>query len=124
METKKITCVICPIGCDIEVDIDNKNISQIRNNKCKRGYDYASAEVLNPVRILTSTVKIGKKNGIKNRLAVKSDKPIPKTLLLDCMKVIKNTEISKPVKMGDIIISDILGTGADIIATRTMEYNF
>ncbi|MDF2686135.1 MAG: hypothetical protein K0S55_1316 [Clostridia bacterium] len=121
METKTITCVTCPIGCDIEVDIENNKISEIRNNKCKRGYTYASAEVLNPVRILTSTIKFGKDSSIKKRLAVKSNIPVPKTMLLDCMQIIKKTEVNKSVKMGDVIISNILNTGADIIATRSME---
>lgn len=120
METKIVTCVICPIGCNIEVDIENNEVLNVRNNKCKRGISYASAEVINPVRILTSTVKFDKDNGA-TRLAVKSSKPIPKTQLLNCMKIIKQTEIKKAVKMGDIIILNILGTGADIIATRTMD---
>jgi len=119
MITKKVTCVICPVGCEISVDMDENNkILTISGNKCKRGYKYASTEVINPERILTSTVVIESEK-IK-RLAVKSEKPISKTILADCMVLINNASVKTPVKMGDVIIKNILNSGVDIVASRTV----
>lgn len=116
MKTQTVTCVTCPVGCEITVEYEGDKIISVKNNKCKRGYDYASAEVINPVRILTSTVKL---EGMKSRrLAVRSAKPVPKSKLMDCMTVINRAVVTKPVKMGDVIIPDILGTGSDIIASE------
>ena len=114
MNSHTVTCVICPVGCEITVDYEGTNVIEVKGNKCKRGYDYASAEVVNPVRILTTTVKL---KGLGHaRLAVRSSKPVPKTMLMQCMEEINKVTLTVPAKMGDIIIPDILGTGADIIA--------
>lgn len=120
MQTTKVTCVICPVGCTIEVDhekIDGKEtVIEVRNNKCPRGYKYASAEVINPERVLTSTVRLV--GGSAARLSVKSEKPVPKTSLFDCMKEIRRGSVASPVRMGDVIIKNVAGTGVDIIATH------
>lgn len=114
MNSQTITCVICPVGCEITVDYEGSNVLEVKGNKCKRGFEYASAEVISPVRILTTTVKL---KGLGHaRLAVRSSKPVPKTLLKSCMEEINKITLSIPAKMGDVIIHDILGTGVDIIA--------
>ncbi len=120
METGLVTCVVCPKGCSISVDytIENneKVISAVRGNSCKRGLSYASSEVIHPERVLSSTVRI--KNSTLHLLPVRSASPLPKELLFEAMKVIKNTEVSSPVKMGDVIIHNIAGSGIDMIACR------
>ncbi len=120
MQTTKVTCVICPVGCEIEVDHDIVDgvhtVIEVRNNKCPRGRKYASAEVINPERVLTSTVKL--LGGESSRLSVKSESPVPKSSLFDCMKEIKKTSVSSPVIMGDVIIENVAGTGINIIATH------
>lgn len=112
----QMTCVACPIGCQLTVEHTKDEIISITGNSCKRGITYAQTEIKSPTRTLTSTVKV--KDGFLPVVPVKSDKPIPKSLLLNCMKVINSTELKSPVKIGDIIISDILGTGVNIIATN------
>ena len=119
METKKVTCVICPVGCEIEVDVDNNEVIEVRNNKCKRGQVYASAEVIHPERILTTTVKVA--GGTVSRVAVKSERPIPKELMFDCMKKINTVVMNAPVRMSDVVVENILGTGVNIIATRNAD---
>lgn len=117
-ETHYITCVVCPLGCNLTVSLINGQIVNLKGNNCKRGYNYALAEITNPVRVLTTTVKI--KGASFPLMPVKSDIPIPKKMLFDCMKVINCVELSVPAKLGDIIIKNILNTGANIVATRTL----
>lgn len=119
MITKEITCTVCPRGCTVTVEADGSQIKSISGYGCKRGEAYAAAEYTNPVRLLTSTMKVeGKANEL---LPVRSAKPVPKAKLFDCMEVIKKTAVTLPVKSGDVLIADICGTGTDIIASKSME---
>lgn len=115
MIEKEIICTVCPLGCHIQVKGEKESVNSIEGNGCKRGYEYACAEFLNPVRILTTTVKT---NSLKNPLiAVRSRKPIPKDKIMQCMKEIKKISIFLPVKPYDVIIQNICETGIDIVAT-------
>ncbi|HYE83747.1 MAG TPA: DUF1667 domain-containing protein [Clostridia bacterium] len=120
MGKKTVTCTICPIGCSIEVSGDKSSASGylISGNSCKRGEGYAIAEVTNPTRVLTSTMKL-KDSGLK-RLPVRTDKPIPKEMIFACMKEINSIEVDSPIKLGAIVIKDILSTGANVISSRTV----
>lgn len=115
MAEKNITCIVCPQGCDISVEGDGKEIRSMKGHNCKRGETYASAEFIHPVRILTSTVKV--KGGTIPIVAVRTEKPIPKELLFRGMEEIRKAEAAVPVKRGDVIIPDILGTGVNLVAT-------
>lgn len=113
--TKEIICTVCPIGCHITVEGDGDHISSIEGYTCKRGETYASAEFAHPVRILTTTVKT---NQVKTPvIAVRSEKPIPKEKIMDCMKALRECQVTAPVHTYDIIIEDICGTGVNIVAT-------
>ena len=115
---KEIICTVCPRGCNIVVDGDGQNVTEINGQGCNRGITYAQAEYSNPVRILTTTVKIvGKDNDL---LPVRSNQPIPKGKLLECMEVIKKAQVKLPVKMHEVIIENICDTGADIVATKPL----
>lgn len=118
MGLNKIICTICPKGCSINVEADNGQITGISGYACKRGMDYALTECINPVRTLTTTVKV--RGGVHPVLSVKSEKPVPKELLLKCVNEINKYTIEAPVRIGDIIIPDILGTGISIKATGNM----
>lgn len=113
---RELTCIICPKGCNIKVEIENGEIKNIEGNTCKRGYDYAMSEVTNPVRTITSTIKL--ENG--QMVPVKTDKPIPKELIFKCMEEINKKIAKSPVKIGDILIENVLETGSNIIATKTI----
>lgn len=115
--TKSITCVACPLGCPISIELSDKNeIISVSGNTCKRGDTYARTELTNPTRSLTSTVKL--KGGHLSVVPVKSSAPLPKDKLFECMRLINSVEVESPVKIGDIIISNILETGIDILATN------
>ena len=116
---KEIICTVCPRGCHIQVEGEGDKILSVEGQGCKRGLEYASAEFAHPVRILTTTVKLA---GVQNDLLpVRSNKPLPKEKLFECMEVIRATEVSAPVKRYDVIISNICGCGVDIVATKTLE---
>ena len=114
---KKIICVACPMGCGVTVDIaDNGEILSVTGNTCKRGDAYARTECTNPVRSLATTVKVN--GGLYNVVPCKSAGALPKEKIMECMKIINNASVDAPVKLGDILVSDILGTGIDIVATN------
>ena len=115
---KEIICTVCPRGCSVTVEGDENEIKSIEGYSCKRGMEFAASEFLDPVRILTTLVKI---EGIENDLLpVRSDKPIPKTSIFDCMKVIKNATVRRPIKRYDVVVADICNTGANIVATKSI----
>ena len=115
---KEIICTVCPRGCHIQVEGDGEKILSVEGHSCKRGLEYANTEFAHPVRILTTTVKMaGQQNDL---LPVRSNKPLPKEKLLDCMAVIRAAEVKLPVSRYDVVIADICGTGVDIVATKTV----
>ena len=115
-----MTCIVCPQGCKLTLRInEDTNEIEVFNNRCNRGLEYAKKELTNPTRYLTATVGI--KNGLHSRLPVKSSTEIPKQLNFEMMKLINKIEVVAPVKLGQIIIENILNTGINIIATRDMD---
>lgn len=116
MELKTLTCIRCPIGCLLNVKVDDNEVLDVTGNNCKRGEIYARKEVINPVRTVTSTVKV--LNGSIAQVACKTSKDIPKDKIFDVMRELKGVIIPAPVGIGDVIIKNVAGTEADIIATR------
>lgn len=116
---KEIICTVCPMGCNITVEGEGENIISVEGYTCKRGKEYASAEFCHPVRILTTTMKTDNE---KNPLVpVRSEKPLPKEKIMDCMEIIRNNIAKTPVKMYDVLVKDICGTGIDIVATGDVK---
>lgn len=116
MEIKRLTCVECPIGCDLEVGLENGAIAYVKGNSCPRGKKYAETEVVAPRRIVTSTVRTT--NG--KIVAVKTTVGVLKEEIFDVMEKINNLRPDTPIKTGDIIQKDI-AEGVDLIATMSME---
>mgnify|MGYP006313546131 CR=1 FL=1 len=113
---RELTCIVCPIGCSLVAEIEDGKVTSVTGNTCKRGDAYARDELTNPVRSLTTTVKL--EGGALPVVPVKSSKPVPKDKMFECMKVINSASIKAPVKIGDVVIKDILGSGADIVVTN------
>jgi CxxC motif-containing protein len=118
---KQITCIICPIGCTLDVECTKTELKSIHGHKCKSGKIYAKEEIFNPTRTVTTTIKV--QNGFIPLVSVKTDKPVPKGLIFEIMDEVKQKSISAPVKIGDIIIENIKKTGVNIIATKTVDKN-
>lgn len=117
MAVKEMVCVSCPIGCAITVELDDNNeVISVKGNTCPRGDKYARQECTHPERMLTSTVKV--EGGRLPVVPVKSATPIPKEMLFDAMTEVNKVTLKAPVKIGDVVIENILGTGVNIVATN------
>ncbi len=118
---KDLVCIVCPVGCRLTIEQDEtaEQGYKITGNQCKRGVAYAIEEMTHPTRMVPTTVKI--EGAFLNRLPVRTDKPIDKKLIFKAMEVINSFSIEAPVKMGDVLIKNILGTDVNIIATRSMN---
>lgn len=119
MEVKNLTCINCPMGCPLTIEMEGEQVIQVSGNTCKRGEIYARKEVTNPTRIVTTTVKVA--NGTSDMVSVKTKEDIPKGKIFDCVKALKNMQVEAPVHIGDVIADNIAETGVDIVATRNIE---
>lgn len=117
MEKRELTCISCPMGCQMTVSVGKGEI-KVTGNTCKRGEIYAKKEVTDPRRVVTSSVRV--KNGELMRVSVKTETDIPKDKIFDCMADIFKAEAVAPVKIGDIIIENCGGTGIAVVATRNV----
>ena len=109
---RKLTCIICPLGCALEIQLKDDKIVSITGNNCPRGKVYAENECTNPQRTVTSTVKC--EDG--SLISVKTDKPIPKEKMSECIAIINKALATLPITIGDVIIEDVFGS--KIIATQ------
>lgn len=112
---KQMICIICPRGCTITAKTGEQ--ITVTGNACKRGEDYAIAELTNPTRTVTSTVRV--KNRYDTMVSVKTENPIPKGKMADAMTIIRSAEAEAPIKIGDVILKDVFGT--KIIATKAVK---
>lgn len=116
METKEMTCINCPMGCQLTVTIDGDKI-QVSGNTCPRGEAYAKDEVTNPTRIVTSTIQVS--NG--QRVSCKTERAIPKGKIFDVMDEIRKAKANAPISIGDPLIKNVCDTGIDIVATKNIK---
>ena len=119
MEQKSLTCIGCPLGCQLIVELENGEVISVIGNTCKRGDDYARKEVTSPTRIVTSTVKVT--GGKSSVISVKTKSDIPKEKIFECVKALKEVEVQAPIAIGDVVLSNVVGTGVDIVATKDVE---
>lgn len=114
---REITCIVCPKGCQIIVNnIDGQYI--VEGNSCIRGAKYSVDEVTSPKRMITSTVRL--EGAYLNMLPVKTSSSVPKDLVFEIMNILSTIKITAPVKVGDIIVKNILDTGVDIVSTKSI----
>lgn len=100
---KKLTCIECPIGCEIEVEVENGVVLSVKGNTCPRGKNYAEAEVVCPKRVVTSTARA--ENG--EMIPVKTDRPVRKDAIFEVIAKINATTCKIPVTLGDILVENI-----------------
>lgn len=112
-----LICITCPKGCHLSVDEENGY--QVTGNDCPRGAEYGRNELLNPVRVVTSTVRA--EGGAHPRIPVKTDKPVPKKLMFEVMKTLDEVLAQETVKAGDILVPHVCGTDANIVATKAVK---
>lgn len=109
---RTLTCIACPLGCTLLIELNGKNVVSIEGNTCPRGKEYAISECTSPVRTVTTTMKC--ENG--ELVPVKTSKPIPKDKVFEAMGIINSTIAKLPLTVGDIIIPDLFGS--HVVATQ------
>lgn len=114
MEVREMTCICCPLGCSLFVQMENGLPVSVTGNTCKRGEDYAKKEVTNPTRIVTSTVRLA--DG--RMVSVKTASDIPKGKIMDCIRQLKKVSVKAPVTAGQVILENVADTGVSVVATK------
>ncbi|MHA1670739.1 MAG: DUF1667 domain-containing protein [Promethearchaeota archaeon] len=109
---------MCPTGCEIKAIKGPNNEITFEGYTCKRGLEYAKQEFYEPKRILTTTIRV--ENGLVPLIPVRTDKPILKDKLNETLMIIAQSVVKAPIKMGDVLIKDVLNSGANIIASRDL----
>ncbi len=121
---REMICINCPIGCNLKVYGDNEENIRVEGNKCPRGLQYGKDEVLNPKRMVTSSVPLRKdeNTGIYQMISVKTSEAVPKELIFSVIKEIKSIDLKskgiKKIEVGDILLENVCNTGVDIVATQ------
>lgn len=116
--TRELTCIVCPKGCQITVELDeSKRVLSVNGHTCKRGEEYANTECTAPRRTITTTVAVAG-GGV---VPVKTDKTVPKELMLDCMALINQVRVDHGAPLGAVVIENILDTGANVITTKSVK---
>ena len=111
-----ITCIECPLGCALSVDVENCKAFRISGNKCPKGEAYAISEVEDPRRVFTCTLLC---SGLELKmLPARTSQPIPKSRISEAAQEAKKIKVTHPVSMGEVIVKNFLGLPADLIATR------
>ncbi len=119
MEQRHLTCIGCPMGCQVTVEMEKGEVISVSGNTCKRGDIYARKEVTNPTRIVTSTIVVT--GGDKPRVSCKTASDIPKDKIFAVMHDINHVKCDAPVHIGDVLIEDVAGTGVSVVATRDIK---
>lgn len=114
----QITCINCPVGCRLQVVVENGEVKSVTGNSCNRGITYAKQECVAPQRMVTAVVPVA---GRKCPVSVKTRTPIPKEKIGACMHQLADLNVQPPVHMGEVVCPDVCGTGVDVIATKTVE---
>ncbi len=112
-----LVCTVCPRGCRLVADTSGGGFA-VMGNGCSRGIDYARAEVTCPTRVVTSTVRC--RGGAHPRCPVKTDRPVPKSMIPQVMAALDGICAAAPVHVGQVLLADVCGTGAAIVATREL----
>ena len=112
---RKLTCIVCPLGCELCVTLEDGKVKAVSGNTCPRGKVYAENECISPMRTVTSTVRCA--DG--SMVAVKTDRAIPKDKMTECMQKINATVASLPIAVGDVIIEDVFGSR--VVATQNKK---
>ena len=118
MKTVNLICIGCPLGCPLTVEMEGNEVKSVSGNTCPRGDAYAKKELTNPTRIVTSTVRVS--GGKLAMVSVKTQSDIPKDKIFDCVKALKDVELIAPVKIGDVVVENVAGTGVNVIATKNV----
>jgi len=116
MTEKRMICLSCPVGCQLTVTVENGEVLRVDGNACPRGDVYGRQEAIEPMRTLPTSVRVTA--GTRDLVSVKTDRPIPLDLIPAAMDLIREISVAAPVRIHDVVLDDLLGTGAKLVATR------
>lgn len=122
---RKFTCIMCPQGCDIDVEIqketgsDKDIVVSIEGNRCPKGQEYVTQEIVNPMRNIATSVLV--EGGELPLASVRLTNMIPKNRIFDVMAEIRKVHVAAPVQEGQIVLQNVLGLGVDVMITKTVE---
>ena len=111
----EITCINCPVGCRLSVEMEDGAVRKVTGNTCKRGEIYARQECVEPLRMVTAVIPV---RGSEMPLSVKTRTPIPKKLIFPCMKALAALDVAAPIATGDVVLPNVCSSGVDVIATQ------
>ena len=112
----KMICINCPKGCELDVEKNGDDVV-VTGHACPRGEAYGKAELVNPTRMVTGLVRVA---GMRKPLPVKTKTAVPKAKVNDVLFALSQTTVQLPVKIGDVIVPDVAGTGVDVVATANL----
>ena len=113
----KMICINCPKGCELDVERATDGTITVAGHTCPRGEAYGRAELENPTRMVTGLVRVA---GMRKPLPVKTKSPVSKGKISDVLFAMHQATVQLPVKIGDVIVADVAGTGVDLVATANM----
>lgn len=117
-EVDRLTCILCPVGCELEVRRAERGLD-VRGHQCEKGIEFATEEVLHPKRNLATSVPV--KGSETKLVSVRLSDRVPREMIFPILREIAGLRPETPVRRGQVLIADVLGTGVDVIATRTVE---
>ena len=117
MEKRELTCIRCPIGCQLTVEVEGEAVT-VTGNSCPRGAEYARQEIVDPRRTISTSILV--EGGELPLTSVRLTAPIPKGRIMDAMAEIRRYKVKAPVKAGTVVIRDLLGLGSNVIVTKTV----
>ena len=131
-EKRNLTCINCPLGCQIEVTLEDGAVTAVTGNSCPRGGKYARKEVTDPRRVVTTSVTdprrvvttsvavTGSREGART-VSVRTAGDVPKGSVMDVVRALRGVAVRCPVKIGDVILEDAAGTGVAVVATKNAD---
>lgn len=125
IETLQFNCTTCPSECLLTVEVErdaNGTVAAVRSvtgNSCPRGDKFAHQELTCPMRVLTTTVAVS--GGDEALLPVRTAEAIPLALHDHAMNLIRGVVVEAPIRMGDVVLKDLLGTNIDLIASMDID---
>ena len=118
-ESTRLLCITCPMGCAMEVLHEGETVIQVDGNTCKRGLDYAIEELTDPRRMVATTVRV--RGGVHPLVPVHTACPFPKPLIFALLAELRRIELPAPVRIGQVVLSNALGTGVDVLSSRDLQ---
>lgn len=116
-EARRLTCIRCPRGCQLEALVEDGAVAGVTGNACPRGAAYAADEVCHPMRCVTTTVAVAG-SPLDAVVSVRTDGDVPKEKVTEVVAALATVHLEAPVRVGDLVLADVCGTGVNVVATR------